>query len=84
MNPPKYVTCPTVAKRLAIHPSKVRNWIASGELVAVDISEKRGGRPRWRISEADLEAFLLRRSAPAPAPATRRRRKVDASVTKYF
>lgn len=50
-------TVDEVAKRLAVHPDTVRNWIKSGELIAIDL----GGRAGYRISQSELEAFLRRR-----------------------
>ena len=44
-----YVTPPRLAKRLAVSPEKVLGWIRRGELRAVDVADKQGGRPRWRI-----------------------------------
>ena len=69
----KYQTPPEVAKLLGVSASKVRSWIARGELKASDISLARGGRPRHTIAEADLEEFLLSRAAVTrPASAGRR------------
>ena len=79
---PVYLTPPEVAKRLRIRPDKVLAWIRSGELTAIDVSESQGGRPRWRVSEADLQDFLKRRqSQPAPKQTRRRREKPRKS---YF
>jgi excisionase family DNA binding protein len=77
-------TPPEVGKRLGVNAEKVLGWIRSGELRAVDVSIHHGsGRPRWRISEADLEDFLHARSA-TPAPKTRRRRSMVGNVKEYF
>lgn len=83
MSPPAagslpFLTPPQVAKRLAVKPDKVRNWIARGELRAVDLADRRGGRPRWRIDPVDLELFLAGRAAKPPSPAPRRRRPKGA------
>ncbi len=80
----KFFTPPEVAKDLKVHPEKVRAWIKSRELLAVNIAASRTGRPRWRIAEADLADFLARRSAPAPAPKARRRRRKGPTITEYF
>ena len=74
-----------VAKALQINSSKVSALIRSGELDAVNVALHSGGKPRWRISEAALEAFLLRRSAGKPTPkATRARRKLDATEIQFL
>lgn len=41
----------------------VRTWIATGQLKAVNAGKHpRGGKPRWKILQSDLEAFLAARS----------------------
>ena len=79
-----WLTPPAIAEELGIRQSKIATWIRSGELTAVDVSESRGGRPRWRIRRADLEAFLLRRQSQKPAEPIRRRRRQDEGVIKFF
>jgi len=51
------LTVEEIAKSLKVNPRTVRNWIASGELPAIDIG--RG----YRISRSDFEAFKERRRA---------------------
>jgi excisionase family DNA binding protein len=76
------LTPPEVARHLRVNADKVLAWIRSGELRAVNVATGLAGRPRWRVSLADLKAFIARRSArPAPAP---RRRKRPAEVIEYF
>jgi len=67
------LTPPQVARRLGVAADKVRAWIRSGELPAMDVSLRHGlGRPRWRVTESDLDAFIRRRSAePRRAPSRR-------------
>lgn len=55
-----WLTPPTIARELGINSSKVCELIASGELRAVNLSLRT--RPRWRVSRADLNDFLQRRS----------------------
>jgi len=43
-----YLTPPQVAKRFAVDPAKVLCWIRGGELRAVDLATRTGGRPRYR------------------------------------
>jgi len=76
-----YLTPPAVAKLLHVRPDRVRAWIRSGQLRAVDLSD--GTRPRFRISESDLQIFLNRRSA-APEPKVSRRRRRDPDVIEFF
>ena len=77
-------TPPEVAEYLRVSPDKVRAWIVSGQLRAVDVSSRPGiGKPRWRIHPVDLIAFENSRTARPPAKTTRRRRKT-AAVVEYF
>src|SRR5258708_35739630 len=48
-------TVEEVAKRLRVNPRTVRGWIASGELVALDVGRE------YRISQSDLNAFMEKR-----------------------
>ena len=50
-----WLTTDEVAKELKVNVKTVRNWIASGELEAMDV----GGE--YRISRADLNDFIRRR-----------------------
>lgn len=69
-----------VSEVLGVNIDIVRRWIASGELPAVDVSEHRAERRRWRVRRADLEAFLVaRQSAPAAAPVARRRKSATVA-----
>lgn len=56
----------------------VQQWIADGELRAVNVSRSRTSRkPRLRVLDADLQAFLAGRSVGMDPPQRRsgRRRK---------
>jgi hypothetical protein len=74
-----------VAAALHVDERRVRDWIKSGELRAVNCGSKMNGKkPRWRISEADVVMFLTARSAtPAPKP-VRQRRRADPEVIRFF
>ena len=77
-----YVTPPEIAKAWGVDPAKVLHWIKSGELVATNLATRIGGKPRYRISATDLEAFMQRRQ-PKPAPPIKRRKK-QSGVTEYY
>jgi excisionase family DNA binding protein len=77
------ISPPELARRWGISVDKVRAWIRSGELRAVNAARRPGGRPRWLIGLEDLEAFERRRSAPRPAPA-RRPRDDARGVIAFF
>jgi len=78
-----FKTVKQVAELLRVRQHAVLSLIDSGELAAADVSLHPGGKPRWRISADDLEAFLARRTR-RPEPPRRRRRRANSAVTKYF
>jgi excisionase family DNA binding protein len=81
-----FQTPPTVAKHLGVHVDRVRGWIETGQLPAVNLGDKT--RPRWRISPEGLEQFLRARSNQAAVDATRRsakrRAKKSSNVIEFF
>jgi excisionase family DNA binding protein len=74
----EYLTPPEAARLLGVNPDKVRNWIRSGRLPAIDTAKKT--RPRWKIARTDVEN-LRQTATPLGRRSTRSR---DPSVTKYF
>ncbi len=76
-------TPPTVAKMLGIKVDKVHAWIHAGELKAVNVAQKRSGRPRWRIMDEQLQEFLRSRQNAKPTPRRRRKHKVYTG-RQYF
>jgi excisionase family DNA binding protein len=82
---PVYYRPVEISHRLGINVSKVLSWIRCGDLRAVNVVGKLGGRPRWRISVADLDAFLETRAAKPPPPRLKKRRSSkDLRVVEYF
>ena len=78
------LTPPEIAERFRISADKVRGWIESGQLRAVNVSTNPGrGRPRWRVSPMDLIAFENSRTVSPPTKTPRRRRK-PVDVIEYF
>jgi len=60
---PEYLQIPQVAELLAVSPDTVRNWIAKGELQAVDVSAtKRSQKPRLRVLKSALDDFITLRT----------------------
>lgn len=82
-----HMTPPTIAKLYVVSPDKVLAWIRSGELRAINVVSKAGGRPRYRVSAADLAAFEAARAA-VPArptrPSRQRKPKPAAGFVQYF
>jgi excisionase family DNA binding protein len=79
----KWYSPPQVAEQLGVNPEKVIGWIRSGELRAINVAARLGSRPRFRIGEADLLAFVQQRSAVPTTPTPKRRKKL-ANVEKFF
>ncbi|MCA9188598.1 MAG: helix-turn-helix domain-containing protein [Pirellulaceae bacterium] len=79
------LTPPEVARVFKVKPHKVLAWIQSGELRAINVATKIGGRPRYRIAVEDLRAFAAGRAA-GPQPTVRRspRRARGNDFEKYF
>ena len=71
-----YLTPPQVGKLLGVSPDRIRNWIASGQLEAVNLSD--GTRARWRITQEAVDAFLLSRTH------NKRKRRTRPSAVEQF
>jgi excisionase family DNA binding protein len=69
------LTLREVAALLRIGRDRVRGWVRSGVLPAVNAGTP--GRPRYVVLATDLEKFLAgRRVAPAPKPVRRVRKRI--------
>lgn len=66
-----HLTPKAICEMLAIGIEPVLNWIHSGQLKAVNVSNS-PKRPRWRISKTDFDAFLASRSTQ-PTPTKKRK-----------
>jgi hypothetical protein len=67
-----------------ISPDRVRAMIRSGELMALNISPTRAGKPRFVILPEHAAEWEQRHMAATPEqPAPRRRRKVTATIDYY-
>jgi Helix-turn-helix domain len=85
MSHPTFFTPPEVAKQLRCKASKILAWIATGELVAVNIAARsNGARPRYRISQLSIDRFIAGRSTTGKSAAPRRRRQLEANFTEYL
>lgn len=77
-------TPPQLAERWHRSPDTILTWIRSGELPAVNVSTRRGKRPRYQISAADVAVFETKRRVVPPPVVKRSRRKKDDGIIKYF
>ena len=82
----KKLSVPQVSRQFGVANGKVLAWIKTGELAAINGATKRGGRPRYLIDLAAIEAFERGRAVTPPAaPTPRSRRKtVGQNVTEFF
>jgi excisionase family DNA binding protein len=58
----QYLTADEVAEELRVHSKSVRQWCRLGQLKA-----KKAGK-QWRITRADLNAFLEHTAGTEPEP----------------
>lgn len=79
----RYLSPPQYAAQLGVKADKVVAWIKAGELRAVNLAIKPGGRPRWKIPPDATVIFENSRSVQ-PHVAPRRRRRQSMDVTEYF
>jgi hypothetical protein len=67
-----------VARLLRVRPDRVRAWITSGELGAVNTAANTCGKPRFVILPRHLAEWERRRAAAPPPPPPRRRKRFFA------
>jgi hypothetical protein len=81
-----YVTPPELAKIWKVAPEKIIKLIRDGDLAAVNLAARGSRRPRFRISQAAIEAFERGRAAiPQLAPAIpKQRRKADCALKRFI
>ena len=64
-----------VAQLWGVSVGTIMIWIRNGELRAVNLARRLGGRPRYRIDVADLTQFENLRANQPPVEIHRRPRK---------
>jgi excisionase family DNA binding protein len=77
-----FYTPPEVAKLLKVNRDTVLNWIRSGRLPAAIYPGTK--RPRYRISQVDLERFHETNRIRPPTPAQAPARPMPSDVTAYY
>ncbi len=74
--PSKFYTVAELAEAIGVKDDVVHAWIASRELVAMNVAQKRNGKPRWRITQEAFDAFqAARTTTPKTVTVQRRQRK---------
>jgi len=79
------LTTSEVTQLWGVSVGKIMTWIRNGELWAINVAQRLGGRPRYRIDVADLTDFENRRAyqPQIPLPWRSRKRRNDY-VFQYF
>ncbi|VTR95066.1 : HTH_17 [Gemmata massiliana] len=78
------LTVSDLAKKYGVGEATVLTWITRDELRATNVPRSaRSKRPRWRISQAVLEAFEAART-PTPVEPVARRTKPQRGVIKFY
>jgi excisionase family DNA binding protein len=70
------LTVAEVARRYRVSPDKVRTWIKSGRLVAVNTAARLCGKPRFVMTPEALRAFELGAAACPPPKAPKRQKRI--------
>lgn len=82
---PKFYTPPQLAKEWGLDADKILGWIRSGQLIAVNMATTTGGRPRYRISAEEAQAFQKRRSnSPPPQSSPRTKTPKDDGTIEFY
>jgi excisionase family DNA binding protein len=55
----RLLTVAEAAERLRLNPETIRRWLRDGRLSGVWLGSDKAG---WRISQADLDAFIVART----------------------
>ena len=67
-----------VGRLLRVAPDRVRAWIRSGELKAINTAPTACGKPRFVVLPSHLEEFTRRRQVVTqPPPSPRRKRQPE-------
>jgi hypothetical protein len=73
-----------LARILRVSPDRVRGWIASGELPALNLARHRSGRPRYVILPDHLRQFEAGRRTTGPPPKPTRRPRLPTGFVDFF
>ncbi len=77
-------TPPQLAKLLHVSPEKVRNWIKTGQLGAVNVASDLCRRPSFVILEHHLAEFEQKRSSKQTPKPKRRKRTKQKGFVDFF
>ncbi len=78
------LTVRDVCRRYGVTEHTVLAWIRAGELRAVNVGRRPGAKkPRWRVTQAALDAFEAART-PAPIVPRQPRQKQRPDVIRFY
>ena len=72
-----------LAARYRVGEDKVRTWIKSGELAAINTAAVACAKPRYVVTADAIHDFERRRNAATPAPTKKARRKITDLIDYY-
>ena len=81
---PRGYTPAELARLLRVSPDRVRAWIKSGELPALNVATHRCGRPRFVILPQHLAEFEKRRRAATPVAKPSPRKRRATGIVDYY
>jgi hypothetical protein len=77
-------TVEDLSKRYTVKPHTILAWLHSGELKGINVGRAIDKlKPRWRISQAAVDAFEAART-PTVEQTTRRRVKPAGDVVQFY
>lgn len=77
-------TVKNIQERYGVSQHTVLHWLASGQLKCLNVGRDPGKkRARYRITQAQLDAFEALRT-PTPPPPRTRRRKRSSDVVEFY
>ncbi len=84
LHPVQRITPAEVGRRLGVSLRKVLFWVYAGEIRAINLTQKLGGQPRFKIALEDVEDFERRRTFVPATPIPKRRKKPAGDVKEFF
>jgi hypothetical protein len=80
---PRGFTVRETARYFRVSPEKIRNWIAKGELLAVNTADPLAAKPRLVVTADAVARFERARQAARPEPPPRRRKRRTPAIDFY-
>jgi hypothetical protein len=72
-----------LARRYRVSPDKIRTWIKSGALRAINTADTKCAKPRFVVTPESLKEFEAARTVAPPVKPTKRRRRASGQ-TDFF